>query len=206
MSLQPLWRPFLVTIGAAGFLSAALAVAFAADVSLPSLTMDPNTTLGVPWYVGSISLLSVLIWSSTSAVALAASFRAGGQARGFLTAFGVFGLVLAIDDGFMVHEEVVTTLFGRMAQPVLIGVYGFVAMLIAYRWWRVLTPTALVFAAFSVGMLGASVVADLLYLLPVVAEDALKFVGIVAWGGVAVAQAAHAVPHSRERSVDEVVV
>src|SRR5688572_30620197 len=96
----------VVVLGAAAALGVGFVVAYAADVSLSSLTRDVQTTEGFKWYVGSVSTLGVLVWAGGSAIALAASWRASEPDRGFLRAVGLLGLVLAADDAFLVHEEI----------------------------------------------------------------------------------------------------
>ncbi len=185
--------PVVMVVMAAGlFAVGAYAIAYAADVSVSTLTRDINPTMDLPWYVGTFSWLGVLIWFAGSAVAFAASWIAAPPHRGFLRTFGIFGMFLAVDDGFTLHDHTLKLLFGDSIELISYVVYAVVAVWIAVKWWRTLSPTALAFALVSVICLGASVLGDVVG-APSFVEDALKFVGIAAWAGLAVTQSGHAV-------------
>ena len=175
------------------FTLAVFAIAFALDVSVSSLTRDVVATQRLPWYLGIFSWLGVLIWFGGSSIALAASFRASPPHRGFLRVFGVFGMILAMDDGFSLHEYTIPQLLGDNAELAIYLLYGAVAVWVGVTWFRVLAPVARDLAVAAAICLGASVLGDVVG-APSFAEDALKFIGVAAWAGVAVAQAAHALP------------
>lgn len=175
------------------FLVGAYAIAHLADVSVSSLTRDVVASERLPWYQGSLSWLGVLIWFGGSSIAVAASFRAQPPHRGWLRAFGLFGMVLAIDDGFMLHEYTLPRLIGADVELMVFAAYAAVAVWIGVIWFRGVAPLARDFAVVAILGLSASVAGDFVG-APAFVEDALKFIGVVAWAGAAVAGAAHAVP------------
>jgi hypothetical protein len=152
-------------------------------------------TQRLPWYLGVFSWLGVLIWFGGSSVALAASFRALPPDRTFLRVFGVFGMVLAVDDGFSLHEYTIPQLLGSNAELAIYALYGAVAVWIGVTWFRVLTPVARNFAIAAAVCLASSVLGDVVG-APSFVEDALKFIGVTAWAGLAVAQSDHAIPRA----------
>ncbi len=80
------------------------------------LAKDPAQILNFPPYIGMLSGLGVLWWMATAAISLFASavmkkHRAPLQNRLFLLASGVFSLILAVDDFFLLHDEILPQIF-----------------------------------------------------------------------------------------------
>lgn len=189
------WVPvLLVATGTVAVVAASFVVAKLSDVSVTALVRDANSTSGVAWHVGSLSLVGVLVWASASAVAVFASTRAHPPDRAFLRPFGILGLVLALDDALLLHEEVVPAILGSdLAEYALYAVYALVAVAIGWRSWRVLTPVARAFGLAMGAMFACSALIDVLDLPQLYIEDTFKLVGIAFWAGLAVVQSSSAV-------------
>lgn len=166
-------------------------------LTIQRLTVDPSALAGVPPYTGLLSNLGVVLWFSTASILL---FVAWSQPplRKTLLLPGLLSLVLGLDDGLMLHEELLPNLAGvhyTVMQPALYALYA--ALLgLSLRGIRAhLRDLVLLAAIFC---LGGSVAVDMLqesHLLsernPLVLdeglamwlEDGLKLLGIVAWWG-----------------------
>lgn len=189
-----MWPVISVLAAVAVFIVAARTAAQASGVALHTLVRDGNQVADLDWYVGSISLLGVLLWASGSSVALAASFWTDGEDRACLRAFGIFGLVLAVDDGLMFHDAVLAAATDTTAfEPLVFAAYGLVAARLAWRFLPTLTPTAIVFGAASAALLAISGFVDGTGVGSAFIEDGFKFAGIAAWTGLSITQAGHAV-------------
>ena len=166
-------------------------------LTIQRLTVDPSALAGAPPYTGLLSNFGVVIWFCTAAVLL---FVAWSQPplRGRLLLPGLLSLVLGLDDGLMLHEELLPNLAGvhyTVMQPALYALYAALLGLSLRGIRGYLLDPVLLAAIFC---LGGSVAVDMLlesHLLsdrnPLVLdeglamwlEDGLKLLGIVAWGG-----------------------
>lgn len=182
--------PILVVLAVVAMATAALLASYAYaayvwEVSPGLMTRDLLTIAGLPRYTGAVSWLGVLVWFAASAIALFAAWLAGPPDRGFLRDLGLFGFVLALDDGFTLHESRFESTFYVL--------YAIASVYIAIRWWRILIPMTRAFAIAAATGLGASVGLDIVGGFPGHVEDAPKLVGIVAWAGAVISQASHAI-------------
>ena len=126
--------------------------------------------------------MGVLATFGSAAVCLFVSFHVKSEAS-LLRAIGLLGLLLALDDLLMLHED---TLPNRLGLPEYLAyiLYAIAAVQIAVR-YRVplsLAPLAGLFLALV--FLGTSVAVDALIEFgnqQTVIEDGLKFVGLIVW-------------------------
>lgn len=162
------------------------------DVEVPRLTRDPAVVAEVGPLTGSLSNLGVMLWCASAAIWLfsATLLRARGaraDAR-FALVTGLLTTYLALDDLFLIHEELAPTHLGMRE-----GVY--VALLVALGLTYVLVFRRRIFQRRAVVLLAAlallatSMLIDALleprywpngtwtYLV----EDGLKWIGIVCW-------------------------
>lgn len=141
-------------------------------------------------YYGAVSNLGVLIWMSGAAVCLFTAAVVLAQGLGarpvvFMTAAGLLTGFLAMDDLFLVHENVLPA-FG-VSEPVTYGAYAALGLVyLAVSWREILNHNVFLLAA-AVLFLGTSVVIDWLFHsdhpLRIVLEDGAKLTGISAWVG-----------------------
>ena len=139
------------------------------------LAVVPLTQSCCHFYYGFISNLGVMLWTAAAAVCLFASFASlllfrtnrRSEDAEFLAAAGVFTGWLALDDLFMIHEDVLPW-FG-VPQIVTYGAYAAItALYFLYAWRQIL--------AFRPVLMAHSERAVRVFL-----EDGTKFLGILAW-------------------------
>ena len=101
----------------------------------------------------------------------------------FLAAAGVFTGWLALDDLFMIHEDVLPW-FG-VSQIVTYGAYAAMAALYFLYAWRQILAFRPLLMAVALALLGSSVLIDVFWhsesAVRVFLEDGTKFLGILAW-------------------------
>ncbi|WP_168157429.1 hypothetical protein [Erythrobacter sp. QSSC1-22B] len=83
-----------------------LAISLATSTPLKLLLQDPNHTANNPWYFGFIEFASVLILIAAGAVAIFSASLTKGPCKRFLYVGGFITVALAIDDAYMLHEEI----------------------------------------------------------------------------------------------------
>lgn len=158
-------------------------------VPIHVLTSDVTSSAGLPAYTGFLSQLGIFAWAGAAAISffcarLLAAQPDTREARRFCLVSGLLTVVLAFDDLFLLHEELLPS-FGIPEKAVLAAYAGFVSFylvrfrrLIAQTDYRLLAM-AFVFFALSVGL-------DLVNppgINPYLLEDSAKFAGIVSWLG-----------------------
>lgn len=167
-------------------------------LTIQRLTVDPSALAGVPPYTGLLSNAGVVLWFSTASVLL---FLAASRREWVLGLPGFLSLLLGLDDGLMLHEDLVPHWLGlddRVVQP---GLYILYASLLgltmrALRPWLRQPEMLLLLAAIL--CLGSSVSLDMVKESGLLSErsplrldegyamwleDGLKLLGIVAWWG-----------------------
>lgn len=141
-------------------------------------------------YYGAVSNLGVLVWMGGAAICLfaAAVVQAQGaraQAAVFLAAAGLLTGFLAIDDLFLVHENVLPAL--GVSEPVTYGAYGLLGLVYLAISWREILRHNVVLLFVGVALLGTSVVIDWMFHsehpMRILLEDGAKLTGICAWVG-----------------------
>jgi hypothetical protein len=151
-----------------------VAVHYATDINVLVLVVDPAAEVGLAPYVGVFSYIGILIlWSGATVSLLASALARMQRDRSgmgvMLATYGSLLAFLAIDDLFLLHEELGLALAERLGRPEdrslleapIFGVYALVWLVWLAR-NRVLilkTPLLLLFA--GIGALGISVVIDI---------------------------------------------
>lgn len=141
-------------------------------------------------YLGFMSTLGVLLWTSTAAVCLFAAYflyltRAQKDVVLFAIAGGLLSAWLGFDDQFQVHERVAPR-FGipEIASYIL---YGLLVVAYFVRFSREVLRADIVLLILAGVFFSTSIVLDVLLEdgAPVVLslEDGAKFIGIAAWAG-----------------------
>ncbi|WP_394749314.1 hypothetical protein [Spongiimicrobium salis] len=164
-----------------------------ADVHFGDLTRDPSAITASSPYYGVLSNLGAIVWSFSVAICLLTyvilktSSTSSKVERLFVLYGGMLGLLLLLDDMFLLHEEVVPRVLG-IDEKVVYAAYilNILGYLISFR-KIILKSTNYVFLGLFLGFLGLSVGIDMLpefsekwhYLF----EDGAKFMGIVSWLG-----------------------
>jgi hypothetical protein len=150
---------------------------------------DPAAYVDFPFYVGMFSHIGVLGWWTAAAAGLLAAFtlRQASEERRMMLWGGLLSMVLAIDDLFMVHENVMPAHLGipELLALAAIGLAG-----VAYLWrFRALhVQVAPVLLAVCLVLFASGIVVDLVRGsaqdergLGILVEDGFKLAGIGGW-------------------------
>ncbi len=150
------------------------------------LLLDPTTTGRLPWYTGLVSNLGVLAWAFATAAAAGGAYicRLGHRegANAFLRGGALLSILLLLDDLFQFHIVIYHTTPLPKVGVYLVYVVLTLAWLTTHRSeirrtrWQFLAAAGLAFAV-SVAIdvaIGKTTSA-------LVAEDAAKFLGVMAW-------------------------
>ena len=149
-------------------------------VELSDMTKDP-VSVDLPAHYGIFSGVGVLLWCSSSAMALLAGTSLRGSSGNFLFGFGALGLALSADDMLMLHERILPALIGAPGEYLAYGALGAVALTLAIRHRReLLTAEGFVLAA-GMALLGVSVTIDAFWEVRSFIEDTPKLLGIFCW-------------------------
>lgn len=156
-------------------------------LSFGELTRDPAAVSNTLPYVGYLSSIGIVAWTTGGAVPLFTwAVLRPVAAHPMLLAFGLLTAYLCLDDLFLLHEVVLPYELGipeRLDELVIAVAAGaFVA-----RFRRSITATgAATMLAAALACLGASALLDLVEPWgetdnATFIEDSLKFIGIIAW-------------------------
>ena len=189
----------LVFLPAAAVLVAATLVAVIGGVDVGSIVRDPASVLDGHPLVGALSQLGVIIWWVTASVCLfsflvALKWGAPRATLVFLLTSGLLTAWLAVDDQFLIHDDLASRYLGLRERHVMA-----VLLVLAAGWFlanlRVIRRTEWGLLAVSLGLLAASIATDLAVQTfaddlstigsgldwSLLLEDGLKFMGIVGW-------------------------
>ena len=162
-------------------------------VPVPVLMKDPlavahEAKTCCHFYYGLVSNLGIMIWSAGAAVSLFAALLLFFADRPraemmFFTAAAAFTSWLALDDLFMIHEDVLPQL--GVPEAVTYGLYAAAAAGYFLLSWRAILASRPALMASALVLLGTSVAIDVLVhsenTFRVFVEDGAKFLGILAW-------------------------
>lgn len=176
------WALAAGTAGAVLVLGLAAVAAEHTGRELSFFTRDPLAELHEPIYTGAVSTLGALVWWTGGVAALlAAAVVRRGEAAHALAAGGLLTLLLAFDDLFVMHEELIPDLVG-IPERVVYAAYA--AAGLAFVWWHrrflVPAPRALLLG-LAVALFGLSIAFDVVAPGRHALEDGAKLLGIVAW-------------------------
>ncbi|MDO5503221.1 MAG: hypothetical protein Q4G67_08625 [Actinomycetia bacterium] len=152
-------------------------------VDLQILTADAGAVEAHP-VAGFMSNVGILIWGACAGITLFASRLSSGWRRGFLTVGTLLTLGLAVDDAFMLHDEVLP-LTGIPEEVWLFVIAAAVLAFFITRRQQIMAgpraPMALAILGFAL-MLGLDLLEPLGLLTGhAVIEEGFKLIGIVNW-------------------------
>lgn len=154
-------------------------VAAVAGVELLEITRDPATAETRLWYTGMISVVGVMAWTGTGAACLVVAL-APVRERPALRLLGAFTLVLAADDAFLLHEDVLPTVLG-VPELVTLATYALVALGLLVLLHRTAPKDVQLSFVVAGAVLAASLVVDHAHLplttTTIVVEDGLELMG-----------------------------
>ncbi len=179
----------LVCLATATVLAVALGLGRHYGVWFATLSRDPTQAAGVPFYVGIVSNLGILLWDTAVVVCLfaAALVRRDPARRDdmwFLASLGTLTAVLMLDDLFMVHDEVFPKYLGVPEEPIE-ALYLLMTLAFMLRFRRLLLrPQVLLFLS-ALALFGVSILIEYApegWSLRIhVIEDGSKLLGIANW-------------------------
>jgi len=174
-------------------LAAGAGVAAATGVGMAEMVRDPATADERAWYTGLVSVVGVMAWAGTSAACFAVGC-ARVRERGALFLLGALTAVLALDDAFLLHEDVLPELGLPEPAPMLGYALAAVAVLALLR--RSAPRDVQLPVVVAGALLAASIGLDRAVpgLALVVLEDALKLLGAFQLLAVPALVAARLVP------------
>ena len=156
-------------------------------IEFRDLSREPASVAHVPNYSGAYANLTILMWQvpATSALLASGLLRRLGGHRSDATMFLCLGLitaVMAIDDGFLLHETIREQFGISQKIPPVLYTVAILVVLWAYR--HRLRWNILVFGA-AMGFWGVSAISDALDSvgidMPLLMEDGAKMLGTAIW-------------------------
>lgn len=162
-----------------------------AGIPLGNLTRDPSNILDYPFYLGAISSLGVMLWTSTIAVCLHTSLLLRLTSRdrsiaNMLLAAGLLTTALMLDDLFLFHEKFFPD-YLRIPEYVVYSAYILGAGSFLLTFWRQILRSSYPILLAAGAFLGASMLSDHITnhyadtSIKFLIEDGLKLFGISAW-------------------------
>jgi hypothetical protein len=171
---------------AVGLLVLGLARAAAAVGGVPfdHFTRDATAVAEVPWYTGSISLLTCMVWGVAAALSVFVAWAAPRTRRRML-ALGVFTAFLGADDALLFHDQVGPA--HGVPEKLFPAVYGVLALVLLVQMLKGSTRATV--GAFLLGgaLLAVSVLVDVAFTdQSFIIEDGAKLLGAMVWATVPV--------------------
>lgn len=139
---------------------------------------DPAATFGFSPFAGLISNIGIFVLLSAGAISIFSFFQ-NKKSKFLLLWVGLFSAFLAMDDFFMLHEDIIPRKLG-IPEIFVYASYGFFVMTIIIAFFGDIAGKRHIGLYTSVILLAFSVIVDIT-IDSVVAEDTLKFLGIVLW-------------------------
>jgi hypothetical protein len=181
----------------------ALTVVFSNYGDFPTaiFSRDPTSTMKVHPLTGMQSNLGILVWWAAAAIcffghAVLRYSHSDATLRSFLLWSGVITAVLALDDFFLVHDDLVLRYLKLSETPVLLS---YTALLVWHlvRFRRHILRSSYLLLLLALMFFGLSIVVDFFqehWLSPwrIFLEDGFKLLGIVSWSGYLIQCAFHA--------------
>lgn len=170
----------------AGLVLLALARLAAAAVGEPfsNFTRDVDAVAGLPWYTGSVSLLTCMIWAAAAALSLFVGLVAPETRRRSFS-LGAFTLLLAADDSMLLHDQIGPA--HGIPEKLFAPFYGVVALLLLWEMLRNSARATSVAFLLGAAFLGLSALFDVVFHdASFLVEDGAKLLGALVWTTVPV--------------------
>ena len=178
--LKLIWPIMLaIAIVSAVLMVVVFAIARLKGIDPDVLTRDTAATAGVPYYIGFLSDIGILLWGGTTAVCFfaAAAVTGGSGSRrlsAFLLASGAICLVLGLDDTFQLHNEL-PQLAGVPEASVFVA-YAVIAGVDAWLFLSTIRKTEYALLVIAVAFFAVSVLLEAA-VTPYYLQDGAKLVG-----------------------------
>lgn len=177
------WLILLVIFGVVSiFLFVSYQIAIIKNISPDSLIRDSNYINNTPFYVGSISMLGVILWSAAASSCFMGAIIRNDKSRKFwfLITAGVYTTFLGLDDAFEFHQ-VLFPKYLHLSETVVYSVYIIYIMAwLIYYFSEIVNETDFPILAAALLCMVISIfpahILDLNFI-----EDSFKFLGIAFW-------------------------
>ena len=175
--------PLLAVLVLAGLAKVFLGIPFG------ELTNDTSATAHLPFYVGCISTLGLLLWTATATACFlsSASIRpstADSRLPRFLLVSGLFSSLLCLDDMLQFHEFVFPKIF-HISEKAYYAGFGALVLAYLFHFRRTILRYNCLLLISALALFGASRVFDLLFFenikFGIVLEEGTKLLGIGFW-------------------------
>jgi hypothetical protein len=181
-------RPFrlVAAVLSAGVLLLALVklAAFAVGEPVSNFTKDAVAVVEVPWYTGSVSLITCMVWAAAASLSLFVAWAAPAARRRMLS-LGAFTTLLAVDDAMLIHDQIGPG--HGVPEKLFPIVYAICALLLLREMLRGSTRAVTVTFLLGAAFLAVSTAFDVVFHdLSFVVEDGAKLLGAMTWATVPV--------------------
>jgi hypothetical protein len=158
------------------------------NIPLDRFTKDPTAIMNAPFYTGGFSNLGIMFWSGSAVVCFlaAAYIKPIAQLKDqykYLLVSGLITTLLALDDMYLIHEEVFPHYLDISENTVIVSYINiFLIYIIVFR--NTILSTEFIILGLGFFFLGLSTIIDLLPLpmeKDTFLEDAIKLFGIISW-------------------------
>lgn len=164
------------------------------DISPDRFLTDPATLMDFEPYIGLVSNLGIILWASSVAICFFtfATLRGKGKypnISNLALFFGIFTLILLLDDLFMIHEWISR----YSSEYVVFAIYIVIILFLLFKFRGAILETDYLFLIYALLFFGLSLVIDALdnyeFLNNIpfwrggrpLLEDGCKFLGIANW-------------------------
>ncbi|MCT7976820.1 hypothetical protein [Laspinema olomoucense] len=167
-------------------------------VPIHHLMGDPTKVADLPFYIGMVTQLGILLWCATAAICLFTSLylkplNPSLKHQHFLFFGGVITVVLMLDDSFQFHEEVFPNYFGISEKIVYLAYVIMLALYLIKFYKIILNSRYLVFVGLAFACFALSILLDMRAIIDLVdmgliydrdralLENGFQLFGIVSW-------------------------
>lgn len=173
----------LAALPASIFYLTALTILYTNGFAVMEILRDPAQQSGASSFLGFLSNIGIWLWVSSTAVCFFALLNGNSESidKELLFLLGVFSLILAVDDFFMIHDRYLDQRICYMAYAITL-----IAILIRHS-LRVIAINGFSFLLAG-ALLGLSVFTDLIqgrvplsYSVVQIMEEGCKFIGAAVW-------------------------
>jgi hypothetical protein len=180
--------PYLVLTNLAALFVIIALVAFGMIKGIPlgNLSRDPTVVLEGSFYIGSLSNLGVILWTSAASTCfftanIPTSHVSPGTKR-FLIQSGALTTLLLFDDLFLFHESVAPTILG-IPERLVHAAYAALVLQHLIRFRNEIANSQWGILFWSLGWFFLSMLMDQFTFLEDFSflEDSIKFLGIASW-------------------------
>jgi hypothetical protein len=189
--------------------AAAWGVSWVTGTDPKYLTGDPTTSIpGAHFYYGALSTVGLLAWSAAASISLfgaACLYRVPNCRREshFLFWSGLLSLLLTLDDGLLLHEQLFP--YGlHVPEEFVLGGYAVYFLVYVKSFFAELMRSDYLLLVAALAFLASSVLMDQFvpkFALHTFIEDSLKFMGIIFWLAY-FAQTTHAILRAKSSAAE----